>query len=298
VLFPKIFGTLTPNDEAKRQTIAPNAFDFKSVFSQDSTSGPIFDMSLTNKKIDTVEDSEFIKLQPRVEHVFSVGPEFQKSPFFPKQFRKLKTFNHKYVLGMGDFPDATGVPHGSLMFGHRDTFERATTSPDFKYSICHDFSIVPKVTDKDYIMINLCDTENTTSKLTIFDSDDVSKTIRTPGTCNDIRLNDYYDQIKTLGIDASTVMVFLRKRGDKKLESYIISIGTIILTAFYHFSIQKTGLEWGNVNSFSVVKFSTGAQPTAILNILQEDNPEFTSYFEIAVSSDPTKVKILHSGRL
>jgi hypothetical protein len=298
VFYPNFFGTLTPNDEAIRQTIAPNAFDFKSVFSQDSTRGPIFEMSLINKKTDTVEDSDFIKLQPRVEHVFSVGQEFQKGPVFPKQFRKLKTFNHKYVLGMGDFPDATGVPHGSLMFGDRDTFEKATTSPDFKYSICYDFSIVPKITDKDYIMINLCDTENTTSKLTIFSADDVSAPIPTVATFNDIRLNDYYDQIETLGIDLSTVMVFLRKRGDKKLESYIISIGRINLVAFYHFSIQKIGLEWGNVNSFSVVKFSTGAQPTAILNILQEDNPEFTSYFELAVSPDPTKVKIQHSGRL
>ena len=298
VFYPNLFGTLTPNDQAKRQTIAPNAFDFKSVFSQETTHGPIFEMSLTNKKTDTVESSEYIKLQPRVEHVFSVGPEFQKGPVFPKQFRKLKTFNSKYVLGMGDFPDASGVPHGSLMFGDRDTFEKATTSPDFKYSICYDFSIVPKITDNDYILINLCDTENTTSKLTIFSSDNVSGTIPTVATFNDIRLNGYYDQIETLGIDATTVMVFLRKRGDKKLESYIITIGKINLVAFYHFSIEKTGLEWANVNSFSAVKFSTGEQPTAILNILQEDNPEFTSYFELAVSSDPTKVKILHSDKL
>lgn len=298
ILYPESWVTLTPHDKDQKLTLKPNEFSFEEVFDKAASHGPIFSMSIEKAAGKEAESGEFIKVQPRVERLFDVGPKFQLTPIFPAQLRKLKTFNEKYVLGMGDFND-TGVPHGSLLFAERNTFEAATTSPDFKYSVCYDFSIVPKVSDKDYILINLCDTENTTSKLTIFDSDDVSLTIPTPGSYNDIRLHDYYDKIETLPIDASTVMVFLRQQSTKKLESFIITIGKINLTTFYHFAIEKIPLEWKNVLSFSATAFATyPTQKTAIVNVLQEENPEFTTYSEVVLSADPSKVKVLNSGTL
>jgi len=298
---PSLGGELTPISGDSKETFSANKYPFDAVFDVTKTHGPIYSMSIMNNADNKPEDASYIELEDRVQKLFDVGPEIQTKGIYPKSFRKIQTFNHKYVLAMGDRDDSSPAdPRATILISDRNTFQGVTPSPDFVYTSCSDFGMIPQSTsDTAYVMVSLCDTENVTSRLVLFQGTALESTISNPGNWNNLPLTDSYDKMELLKIDDNTTMLFLRRKSDKTLESYVLGIGTINLVKFYHFAIERTELTWDNVQSFSVAHFNTteGSQ-TGIINVHRTTDKQFTKAHEFSLSTDPTKVQIIQSFTL
>lgn len=115
-------------------------------------------------------------------------------------------------------------------------------------------------------------------------------------TLNDIRLDAYYDKMEILKVGVNSFILFLRDMGTKTLKIFLVKIGNINITKFYHFSFEDIRMSFSNVKSFSVVPFNSDEKnKTALLNVLTTTDKQYTTLYEFTLSETVDEVQIINT---